>query len=280
MTNTFAFKTTEGRNAVFKAYDAFLGNMRIPHEDVNIDTRFGKAFVIAAGKKDAPVLVLLHGSGINSVMWIEDMVKYSEHYRVYAVDLQGEPGKSDGKQLPFEGSDFDNWLHDVFVGLSIEKASIVGISLGAWLALKFAIANSQMVDKLVLLCPAGVGPQKTSFAYVSLFHMLLGEKGVERLYRKVNGGKPIPQEMMDYQKLLGNNFNFRREQIPLFTDAELSQLTMPSLLCVGRKDVMFHSLKTAQRYSSLVPYAKVTVLQEAGHTIIGLVDDILAFLRH
>lgn len=279
MTNTFAFKTTEGKNAVYKAYNAFLGNMRIPHEEFNVDTRFGKAFVIAAGKKDAPVLVLLHGSGINSVMWIGDMKKYSEHYRVYAVDLQGEPGKSDGRQLPLQGPDFDNWLHDVFVGLSIEKASIGGISLGAWLALKFAIANPQMVDKLVLLCPAGVGPQKTSFAYVSLFHMLLGEKGIERLYRKVNGGKPIPQEMMDYQKLLGNNFNFRREQIPLFADTELSQLTMPSLLIVGRKDVMFHSLKTAERYRNLVPNANVTVLQEAGHTLIGLVDDILSFLQ-
>lgn len=280
MTNKFAFKTTEGKNAVYKAYDALLGNMRVSHEEVNVDTRFGKAFVIAAGKKDAPVLVLLHGSAMNSIMWIKDMEKYSQHYRVYAVDLQGEPGKSDHRQLPFEGSDFDNWLHDVFVGLSIKKASIVGISLGAWLALKFAVANPQMVEKLVLLCPAGVGAQKTSFAFVALFHALLGEKGIERLYRKVNGGNPIPQVMMDYQKLIGQNFNYRREQIPLFSDAELTQLTMPSMLFVGRKDVMFHSLKTAQRYRNLVPNAKVTVLQEAGHTLINLVDDIIAFLRH
>ncbi|MDF1493929.1 alpha/beta fold hydrolase [Caproiciproducens sp. CPB-2] len=279
MKNTFAFKTAEGRNAIYKQYDAFLSNMRITYEEINVDTRFGKAFVIAAGKKDAPVLVLLHGSGINSVMWIRDMERYSEHYRVYAVDLQGEPGKSNEKQLPFEGPDFDNWLHDVFMGLSIEKASIVGISLGAWLALKFAIAHSQMVDKLVLLCPAGVGTPKTSFAYVSLFYMLLGEKGVEHLFRKVNGGKSIPKIMLDYQKLIGKNFNFRREQVPLFSDAELAQLTMPSILFVGRKDVMFHSLKTARRYRTLVPNAKVTVLQEAGHTLIGLVDDILSFLQ-
>ena len=86
--------------------------------------------------------------------------------------------------------------------------------------------------------------------------------------------------MLDYQKMLGKNFNFRRERIPLFLDAELSRLTMPSLLFVGRKDVMFHSLKTAQRYRNLVPNAKVTVLQDAGHTLIGLADDILAFLRH
>jgi len=89
----------EGQNAVCRVYDTFLGNMRTPHEQIYVDTRFGKAFVIAACKKDAPELILLYGSGFNSVMWIEDMEKYSQYYRVYAVDLQGEPGKSDGKQL-------------------------------------------------------------------------------------------------------------------------------------------------------------------------------------
>jgi len=278
MTNT-AFKTAEGKNAVYKAYDTFLGSMRIPYEPVYIETRFGKAFAIAAGSKDAPALILLHGSGMNSAMWIKDMETYSKYYRVYAVDLQGEPGKSGDKQLTFEGADFDNWLFDVFAGLSIPKASIVGISLGAWLALKFAIANPRMAEKLVLLCPAGVGPQKTSFAFMSLFFMLFGEKGLERLYRKVNGGKPLAKEILDYQKLIGKNFNFRRERIPIFADDELSRLTMPSLLIVGKKDVMFHSLKTAQRFRNLVPNAKVAVLQDAGHTLVGLADEIFAFLR-
>ena len=151
--------------------------------------------------------------------------------------------------------------------------------MGAWLSLKFAIANPQMVEKLVLLCPAGVGTQKTSFAFVSLFYLLLGDKGIEQLYYKVNGGKPLPRVIMDYQKLIGQNFNFRREKIPLFSDAELTQLTMPSILFVGRKDVIFHSLKTAQRYEKLVPNAEIAVLQEAGHTLIGLADDILLFLQ-
>ncbi|WP_218033923.1 alpha/beta fold hydrolase [Paenibacillus koleovorans] len=144
---------------------------------------------------------------------------------------------------------------------------------------KRAIAHPRMVDKLVLLCPAGVGTQKTSFAFMALFNLLLGEKGMDRLYRKVNGGKPIPQVMIKYQKLIGKKFNFRRAHVPLFSDAELTQLTMPSALFVGLKDVMFHSLKTAQRYRSLVPNAKVNVLQEAGHTLIDLMDDILSFLQ-
>lgn len=280
MANPVAFKTIEGRNAVLQTYDTFLGKMRIPRETIQVDTRFGKAFAIAAGDKDAPALMLLHGSGFNSVMWLEDMETYARHYRVYAIDLQGEPGKSGDRQLPFSGPDFAHWLLDVFGGLSVQRASLVGISLGAWLALKFAIARPEMAEKLVLLCPAGVGPQRTSFAFKSMFHLLFGEKGLERLYRNINGGKPVPRDILEYQKLIGKHFNFRRERIPLFSDGDISRLTMPSYLIVGEKDILFHSLKTAQRFRELVPHAKVDVLQGEGHTLVGLADDILAFLRH
>ncbi len=102
---------------------------------------------------------------------------------------------------------------------------------------------------------------------------------MERLYRKINGGKDMPREMLEYQKLIGRHFNFRREPIPLFQDAELKKLTMPSQVFVGRNDVMFHSLKTAERYGKLVPNGRVTVLQGAGHALTGLADDILAFLK-
>lgn len=279
MSDTFAFKTVEGRNAVYRTYDALMVYLKVPYEEIFVDTRFGKAFVVAAGEKSAPALVLLHGSGMNSVMWVGDIEKYSRQYRVYAVDLQGEPGKSDGRQLPFDGPDFVLWLRDVFHGLAIQKASMVGISLGAWLSLKFGITHPEMIEKLVLLCPAGVGPQKASFAFLSLFHMMMGEKGMERLYRKINGGMDMPREILDYQKLIGTHFNFRPEQIPLFQDAELSRLTMPSRVFVGRKDVLFHSLKTAERYAKLVPNGKASVLRDAGHALVGLADDILAFLN-
>jgi len=97
---------------------------------------------MASGKEELPPLILLHGSGMNSVMWINEMEKYSHNHRVYAVDMPGEPGKSDETQLSLEGDDFTNWLNDIFDALSIEKASIVGISLGAWLGAKFSIKYS------------------------------------------------------------------------------------------------------------------------------------------
>ncbi len=70
---------------------------------------------------------------MNSVMWSKDMQKYSYNYRVYAIDILGEPGKSDENRTSLSGSYYADWLKDVFNILSLEKVNIVGISLGVWL---------------------------------------------------------------------------------------------------------------------------------------------------
>ncbi|WP_286149828.1 alpha/beta fold hydrolase, partial [Romboutsia ilealis] len=251
----------------------------LEHEKIMVNTSYGETFIIAMGKKELPSLILLHGSGMNSSMWIKEMEEYSKTHRVYAVDMPGEPGKSDENQLPFGGDEFSNWLNDVFNELFIEKASIVGISLGAWLGTKFAIRYSDKVDKLILLCPAGIGPQKKSFIFKFLFYSIFGEKGIDKLYYKINGDKPIPEIMLNYQKLIAKHFNFRKVTIPIFTDNELRKLTMPVALFVGGKDVMLHSEKTANRLGSLLNHAEINFIQEEGHSIINQGNEIRKFLN-
>jgi len=220
MKTKLAFKSSEGKAAVLKSYDLLLEHWTLPNEKLYVDTRYGKTFVVACGEKNVPPLILLHGSAMNSIMWMGDAREYSRNYRVYAVDLPGEPGRSDENQLPFKGPAFAEWLYDVYNSLSLEKASLIGISLGAWLSIKFSVSYPEKVDKLVLLCPAGIGPQRTSFLFKAMAYIIFGEKGMDRLYKKVNGNQPIPDVMLKYQKLIGKNFNFRREVIPLFSDSE------------------------------------------------------------
>lgn len=276
---TVAFKSEEGKKEVLEYYDLLLTKDSLPHEKLMVNTSYGETFIIAIGKKELPPLILLHGSGMNSAMWIKEMEEYSQTHRVYAVDMPGEPGKSDERQLPFESDDFSNWLNDVFNALSINKASIVGISLGAWAGVKFAIKYSDKVEKLVLLCPAGIGAQKKSFAFKALFYMMLGDKGIDKLYYKVNGEKLMPKIMLNYQKLIAKHFNFRKEVIPLFSDDELKKLTMPVSLFVGGKDVMFHSEKTAKRLESLLDNSQINFIPEEGHSIISQGDKIREFLN-
>lgn len=276
---TVAFKSEEGKKEVLKYYDMLLTKGSLPHEKLMVNTSYGETFIIGMGKKELPPLVLLHGSGMNSAMWIKEMDEYSQTHRVYAVDMPGEPGKSDERQLPFESDDFSNWLNEVFDALSIDMASIVGISLGAWLGTKFAIKYSDKVDKLVLLCPAGIGTQKKSFIFKFLFYSLLGEKGIDKLYYKINGDKPIPDIMLSYQKLIAKHFNFRRVTIPIFSDNELKKLTMPVALFVGGKDVMLHSEKTANRLGLLLNHAEINFIQEEGHSIVNHGNEIRKFLN-
>lgn len=276
---TVAFKSKEGKEEVLKYYDFLLTKGSVEHEKIMVNTSYGETFIIAMGKKELPPLILLHGSGMNSSMWIKEMEEYSKTHRVYAVDMPGEPGKSDENQLPFEGDEFSNWLNDVFNELFIEKASIVGISLGAWLGTKFAIRYSDKVDKLILLCPAGIGPQKKSFIFKFLFYSIFGEKGIDKLYYKINGDKPIPEIMLNYQKLIVKHFNFRKATIPIFTDNELRKLTMPVALFVGGKDIMLHSEKTAKRLGSLLNHAEINFIQEEGHSIINQGNEIRKFLN-
>ncbi len=274
-----AFKTPEGKEAIHRFTSGLLKHWMAPNTMTFADTRFGQAHVIACGPTDGPAVVLLHGSAMSSVMWMGDAPVLTRTHRVYAVDLPGEPGMSDERQLPFAGVDFAQWLSDVFNALGLKSASLVGISLGAWVALKFAAEYPNKVDKLVLLSPAGIGAQKVSFLITSTLFSLMGEGMKRRLLPKVNGSQELPEVVMQYQRLIDEHFNYRKELLPLFNDNELKRLSMPVLAMAGGRDAMFHTGHTAKRVAKLMPHADLRVLPEAGHVLIGMAEEISRFLN-
>ncbi|MFZ5643813.1 MAG: alpha/beta fold hydrolase [Bacillota bacterium] len=279
MKNNKAFKTQQGKDEVLRYSDMLLEKLTIPYERLNINTRHGNTFCIAAGDISAPPMVLVHGTSMNLCMWVSDILKYYQKYRVYALDIPGEAGRSDERQLPFTTSDLDDWLYDVFNGLSISKAVVIGASLGAWLAAKFTIRYPDKIDKLVLLCPAGIGTQNKKVIFTAMFHMLLGEKGIRKLFKIINGNVDMPEIILKFQILIVKNFNIRREPIPIFSDEELRRLTMPVFLFVGAKDIMLHSMETADRMKKLIPNARINILPEGGHSIINLTDTIFEQIK-
>ncbi len=274
MKTKLAFKTQQGKKAVMEFYDSQLEQWNVPYNTMNVNTRYGNTFIIACGEKSAPPLILLHGGGMNSCMWLEDIRVYSLNYRVYAVDIPGEAGRSDENQLQLKNRHCEDWLIDVFDALLIEKADLIGISFGAWLSTKFSICYPQRVRKLVLFSPLGISPQRKTFLFTLITCRIFGKKGIDKLYDKINSNPAIPSMLLKYQKLIGNNFNPRNELIPLFSDAELKRLSMNVTMFVGDLDIIIHSRKTAKRLRSLVPQAKINSLQGVGHTIVNLLDRI------
>lgn len=146
------------------------------------------------------------------------------------------------------------------------------------MALKFSTAYPEKIDKLVLLCPSGVAPQKLSFMLRALQLMFLGKRGTDRLIRIVNGNADVPGEAIAYSRLIADNFNPRVEFVPIFSDEELKRLSMPVLLIAGEKDVLLNSKKTTARLEKLLPRLKVNILSGAGHVLINLAGKIIEFL--
>ncbi len=272
------FKTKAGREAILAIYPEILTRWPQPVETLRIPTQAGETFVAACGEPSAPPLVLLHGSSSNVLMWTGDVQEYARHFRVYAPDIPGEPGQSEPTRSSLAGPAYAEWLLEIFQALHIRCAGLAGISLGGWMALKFATTYPERVQSLALLCPAGVAPQKMSFLYKSILFSLFGKNGRDWILRMVYSGVPIPAEMMAYMRLISEQFSPRMEVIPLFGDAELRRLAMPVLLYAGEKDTLLPSQKTAERLGRLLPQAEIRLLPDAGHVLIGLAEPIAAFM--
>lgn len=272
------YRSAAGEQAIMALYDQALARWPVPYTTGTVATRHGDAFVITCGDEQAPPLVLLHGAGVNATMWGGDVTVYSRHFHIYAVDLPGEPGKSAPNRLPWTGPAYVEWLSDVFAGLDIETATVLGLSQGAWTALKFATARPQQVARLVLLTPGGIVPDRLSFLVRALPLLLLGRWGARRLMRLLYGSQPIPDGVEEITLVLMSNFRARVGTLPLFADDELRRLIMPTLLLGGDEDALRDLDRIAARLRTLLPDLTVAILPGAGHALLDTGEHVMAFL--
>ncbi|HJQ48806.1 MAG TPA: alpha/beta fold hydrolase [Amycolatopsis sp.] len=274
------YRTEAGREWILRRYREALQAWPVPAEHVRVGTHQGETFVVASGPEDAPPLVLCHGSGTNAVMWLDDVAEWAKHFRVYAVDMIGEPGLSAPSRPPLDSDAHARWLDEVLDGLGVERVSMVGASLGGWLALDYTTRRPDRVERLALLCPGGLGRQTYGWVVQALLYKSLGQWGLRRSMKLVAGidASETP-ESAEYVALMFTHFLPRREKLPVFGDDALRRLTMPVQVIVGGRDAMFDSYDTARRAEQAIRHASVTLLPGVAHSIIGQTGPVLAFLR-
>ena len=278
MTTQSIYKSPAGERVVMGLYDEALARWPVPYEAQTIPTRHGDTYVISSGNPAAPPLVLLHGAGTNSAIWLGDVAVYSQHFRVNAVDLLGEAGRSAPNRPDWHSPAFAEWLADVFDALQIDQAVLLGVSQGGWTALKFATSQSERVSQLVLLCPGGVVATRPSFLLKAVPLSFMGEWGARRITRMMYGDQPFTAEVEDIVVQVTKHFKPRIGVPYIFSDEELARLTMPVLLIGGTKDVIFNIDQIANRLSDLLPALAVQILPGAGHALTDTVDQVMAFL--
>ncbi len=274
------YATPAGAVAVQRRYQELLTRWPVPNVHLSVPTSQGDTLVVASGPAGAPPLVLLHGSGATTAMWLGDVAAWARDFRVYTLDIPGEPGLSAPSRPALASDAYARWLGEVLDALRVDRASIVGTSLGGWIAVDFATRHPGRVERLALICPSGIGRQKVGTLLLALLLLPFGRRGREITMRLVLGpAANTLGDMGDYVLLIHQHFHPRREKIPRFTDEALARLTMPVLAVVGGKDALLDSADTKRHLEPNALHATVERLPDVGHLLPRQTDRILTFLN-
>ena len=106
---------------------------------------------VVEGPPDRPVVVLAHAIGMSNRMWDPQIASLAAAWRVIRLDLRGH-GDSPVPRGPYELSELGADVLRVLDRLSVERASIVGLSLGAMVGLWLAGHAPERVERLVAAC--------------------------------------------------------------------------------------------------------------------------------
>lgn len=113
---------------------------------------YRRAFRIAG---EGPAILLIHGIGDSSATWIDLIPHLAQTHTVIAPDLLGH-GRSDKPRADYSVAAYANGMRDLLAVLGIERATVIGHSLGGAVAMQFAYQFPQMIDRLVITSTSGV----------------------------------------------------------------------------------------------------------------------------
>jgi pimeloyl-ACP methyl ester carboxylesterase len=274
-----AFRTPAGEAAYLAAYDAAMKSWPVPYEEMEIPSRFGTTHVVACGPREAPPLVLLHGYWATLTMWTLNIADFSTDYRVYAIDVMGQPSKSVPDEPIRSAADYVAWLTATLDGLRLGRVSLVGMSYGAWLALSYAVAAPARVRKLALLSPAASFlPIVRQFSLRGTLMLFLRRRALVNWFMR---WLTFKDDLADPETLrVGGNVaemmylglkHFRTPQETLrvvptvFADGELRAMHVPTLLLIGDREVIYDPALALARARRLIPDFEGDLVPRSSH---------------
>lgn len=111
-------------------------------------TKSGSTHYVEAG--EGHPVILIHGVGLDSTIWEQQMKSLSAQYRVISYDMIGH-GRSACPPGPYSLSQFEKQLDDLLSDLAIPQAHLVGFSMGGLVAQAYAAHHPDKVSSLTIV---------------------------------------------------------------------------------------------------------------------------------
>jgi pimeloyl-ACP methyl ester carboxylesterase len=221
-----------------------------------------------------PVVVLVHGLGsAKDSDWGRVVAPLSQKYRVIAPDQIGF-GRSDKPLLDYKIQTFVDFLNEFLRDLKIEKASLVGESLGGWISALYVVEASSgahlvTVEKLVLVDAAGLQQDKPipNLNPATLEDMRKVLEAVfyntawvtEPMLQQIFADKLAKHDGYTVHSILSNP-SLASERL----DSRLAQIKVPTLVVWGKQDTLL-PVSSGERYAAGIPGARIVSFDQCGH---------------
>ena len=220
-----------------------------------------------------PVVVLLHGLGSRKEDWLPVLEPMAQKYRLLVPDQIGF-GKSDKPLLDYSVQTYVDFLNEFLRQLKVEKASLVGESLGGWIAGLYVAemgggAHLIPVEKLVLVDAAGLKQDKpipdlnpSSLAAMrGLMEAVFYDTSWlnEDALRKIFTDKLATKDSYTVRSILSNPA-LATERL----DERLGNIKVPTLVAWGKQDKLL-PIGAGERYTAGIAGAKLVSFEKCGH---------------
>lgn len=235
-----------------------------------------RIYYIDENPTGSPVVVLLHGLGVNSKSWsLQFPALTKSGYRTIAPDL---PGFGQSNQVPFRGiQQVSCEIAAMLQILTSERVFLVGISMGGILALQLTLDHPQVVAKLVLVnSMAKLDLNKPlMWPYYFWRYLLIQTKGLEtqaevvaerlfpapddNLFRQATVESIMEADLASYRTAMKSIARYNAEK-------RLTEIGCPILVITGENDTTI-PLSIQRHMAGRIPRAVHILIKDAGHAV-------------
>lgn len=238
------------------------------------------------GKEDGYPVLLIHGFGVKKEVWICQVEELSKYFKVIRFDNRGS-----GKSSRPAGTTMENFADDtanLLNYLKIDKAHVIGWSLGGMIAQNFILKYPQKVAKLVLICTVpgypteegpemykrmrlyelGIGPEKAFWETARAnFHStyrremekdpkkkFFGIWSAEDFIKFLSTDPATPQDIKNQAEALKTHNTYDR----------LKEIKSQTLLIAASHDRLT-AKATMEEMNQKIPNSSLIVIEKAGH---------------
>jgi len=242
-------------------------------QDKSVSVFGAKIRYLEAGDATKPAVILLHGLGGSAENWQLTIPALAANYHVFAPDQVGF-GKSDKVLLKYRVATYADFLDKFMAELKIEKASLVGNSMGGWVAGLMAIKYPNRVEKIVLADAAGILPENLNFDEIYQLNNSTRDEiraNMKRIFANplFQNNEALVDQFMTARVAANDGYTInsliesikRKED---FLNDRLGEIKKPTLIIWGKQDGLL-PVSDATVFNKGIAGSQLVIFDNCGH---------------